>query len=97
MATSELAPSESPRSRIGIRRLALTLGVGAVVVFVFCWLGTFIPLSSPTHAYIPLFTAAPPSSPAALMEGSVWSFLFGVLSGAILAVLYNAFEGLDRR
>ena len=97
MATSERTPFESPRSRIGIRRLALTLGVGAFLIFGLCWIGTFFPLSSPTHAYIGLFTTAPAGSIAALVDGSVWSFLFGNLSGAIVAALYNLFDELDRR
>jgi len=70
--------------------------VGAALIFGLCWLGTFIPLSSPTHAYISLFTPAQPNSGAALLEGGVWSFVFGALNGAVLAALYNLFVGLDR-
>lgn len=97
MATSELTHVDSRPHRIGVRRLAATLGVGAALIFGFCWLGTFIPLSSPTHAYIGLFTSAQPNSGAALLEGGAWSFLFGALSGAVLAALYNLFVRLDRR
>lgn len=78
-------------------RLAATLGVGAALIFGLCWLGLFIPFSSPTHAYIGLFTSAEPTSVFALLEGGVWSFLFGALSGAVLAALYNSFVRLDRR
>ena len=97
MATSPEPDSISAVHRIGIARLSATLGVGAALIFILCWLGTFIPVSSPTHAYIGLFTLAPPDSGTALLEGSVWSFLFGALSGALLAALYNQFERLDRR
>jgi hypothetical protein len=83
-------------SRIGIVRLAATVGVGAALIFVLCWLGTFIAFGSPTHAYIGLFTPANSQSTQALVEGSLYSLLFGLLSGAIIAVLYNAFAGLDR-
>ena len=83
--------------RIGVVRLAATLGVGAALIFGFCWLGIFIPMSSPTHAYIGLFTSAEPKSVFALLEGGVWSFLFGALTGAVLAAVYNLFARLDRR
>ena len=97
MVTSQLPYLGSGANRIGIPRLAATLGVGAILIFILCWVGTFIPLSSPTHAYIGLFTPAKPSSGAALLEGSVWSFLFGALTGTVLAALYNLFALLDRR
>jgi len=97
MANSELPYVDSRPHRIGIKRLAATLGGGAAVIFGLCWLGTFIPLSSPTHAYIGLFTSAKANSGEALMEGSTWSFLFGALTGAVLAALYNMFARLDRR
>ena len=96
MATSELTDAHSRPHRIGLIRLAATLGVGAALIFGLCWFGTFIPLSSPTHAYITLFTSAQPNSGAALLEGGAWSLLFGALTGAVLAALYNLFVGLDR-
>ena len=97
MATSQAPHVVSLSHRIGVARLATTLGVGAALIFVLCWLGTFIPLAGPTHAYIGLFTSALPNSGAALLEGSVWSFLFGALTGTVLAALYNLFGLLDRR
>lgn len=88
-----------PRSlhSIGVLRLAATTAVAAAAIFVLCWLGTFIPLSSPTHAYIGLFTQASTSSSRALAEGSCWSFLFGGLSGGMTALLYNMFASLEPR
>jgi hypothetical protein len=82
---------------MGVARVAATLGAGAALIFVFCWVGTFVPVSSPTHAYIGLFTSAEASSGGALLQGSVWSFLFGALTGVVLAALYNLFARLDRR
>jgi hypothetical protein len=96
MANSELTHVARRPHRIGVIRLATTLGVGAALIFGLCWLGTFIPLSSPTHAYIGLFTSAEPTSGFALLEGGVWSFLFGALTGAVFAALYNMFARLDR-
>ena len=82
--------------RIGVLRLALAGAITAAAVFVLCWLGTFIPFSSPTHAYIGLFTPAEMSSVAALAQGICWSFLFGGLSGAVFAAVYNALGPLER-
>lgn len=84
-------------SHIGVIRLAATIGVGSALIFVFCWLGTFITFGSPTHAYVGLFTLADAQSVQALVEGSIYSLLFGILFGGIIAALYNLFAGLDRR
>jgi hypothetical protein len=73
-----------------------TLGAASVLIFVVCWLGTFIAFSSPTHAYIGLFTDAEIHSLNALVEGGLWSLLFGALSGGCIAAFYNLFAGLDR-
>ena len=100
MATSQAPPpavEQRSGSRIGVLRLAAATGAGAGLIFVLCWLGTFITYSSPTHAYVGLFTNAETHSVAALAEGSVWSLLFGLLSGGLIAALYNLFAGLDRR
>jgi hypothetical protein len=100
MATAHV-PEKSVEQRstrhIGVLRLAATAGAAAAVIFVLCWLGTFITFSSPTHAYIGLFTDAETQSIQALVEGGVWSLLFGLLSGGLVAALYNQFGGLDRR
>jgi hypothetical protein len=92
-----MATEAIPRQRIGVLRLALTGAITAALVFVLCWLGTFIPFSSPTHAYIGLFTLAEMNSVAALCEGAAWSFLFGGVSGGLFAWIYNLLSGLDGR
>jgi ABC-type multidrug transport system permease subunit len=100
MATAQIplpAVEERSSGQIGVSRLAATLGVGSALIFVLCWLGTFISFSSPTHAYIGLFTLADTQSLQALAEGTIFSLLFGLLSGGIIAVLYNLFASLDRR
>ena len=83
--------------KVGVLRLALAGAITATLVFVLCWLGTLVPFSSPTHAYIGLFTPAEMESFAALCEGTAWSFLFGGLSGAVFAWIYNLLDGLERR
>ena len=83
--------------RVSVLRLGLAGAITAASVFVLCWLGTFIPFSSPTHAYIGLFTPAEMSSVAALAQGICWSFLFGGLSGAVFAAVYNALGPVERK
>lgn len=82
--------------QLSILRLAIASGVTAMVVFVLCWLGTFIPFSSPTHAYITLFTNADIGSGQALVEGTCWSLLFGAVVGAAFALVYNATASFER-
>lgn len=96
MATREITLTQSAH-RISVVRLAATGGVGAAAILILCWLGTFVPFSSPTHAYIGLFTLADVQSGTALVEGSLWSLLFGALSGAVIALTYNLFARLERR
>jgi hypothetical protein len=37
------------------------------------------------------------TSVTALLEGTLWSLLFGALAGGVFALVYNALAGLDRR
>jgi hypothetical protein len=91
MATAApLKVREISSNHIGVYHLTGTAALTAGVVFLFCWLGTFIPASSPTHAYINLFTNAPADSVQALAEGLLWSLLFGGLVGAVFSLIYNA-------
>jgi hypothetical protein len=77
----------------GVLRCALTGALVAALLFILCWIGTFLPVSSPTHAYIGLFTAAPLSSAPALIAGTCWSLAFGAIMGGLIALVYN---GLGR-
>lgn len=82
---------------LSVMRLVVAGGLTAAVVFVLCWAGTFIRFSSPTHAYISLFTPAEISSAQALAEGALWSLFFGALVGGLFALIYNATASLGRR
>lgn len=77
------------RHVLSVTRLIATGGITGAVLFVLCWLGSFVPVSSATHAFISLFTPAEAQSANALAEGTVWSFLFGSLAGGVFAVVYN--------
>lgn len=98
MATASMAsPKIEARSdRLGVGRLVAAAGLTSAAVFVLCWIGLFIPFSSPTHAYIGLFTAADPISAMALAEGTLWSLLFGALVGGLFALIYNATASFGR-
>ena len=76
-----------------VLRCALTGALVAALLFILCWIGTFLPFSSPTHAYIGLFTPAEMPSIQALVEGTCWSLAFGTIMGALIALVYN---GLGR-
>jgi hypothetical protein len=82
---------------INVIRLIVASAATAGIVFVLCWLGTFVPFSSPTHAYIGLFTNADVNSGVALAEGTCWSLLFGALVGAVFALTYNATAAFGRQ
>lgn len=98
MATASTASiSGTGRSHIlSVIRLLVAGGVTAAVVFVLCWVGTFTPFSSPTHAYIGLFTNADLSSGQAFAEGTCWSLVFGALVGVVFGLIYNATAALSR-
>lgn len=97
MATKSIEISAEARGHVlSVPRVLASAGITAALVFVLCWLGTFVTFSSPTHAYIGLFTPADASSVQALVEGTVWSLLFGALSGAVFGLVYNATRALQR-
>lgn len=99
MATAPTAPLREAvvGHNVSVTRLLITGGATAAVVFVLCWVGTFITFSSPTHAYIGLFTNAEISSGQALAEGTLWSLLFGGLVGVVFALIYNATAAIGRK
>ena len=98
MAASAIQePQSGVRHTLGVARLLVTGAATGAVVFVICWVGTLLPYGSPTHAYIGLFTNAEMSSGRALIEGSIWSLLFGGLTAGLFAVIYNATATLARR
>lgn len=99
MATTSVTSLDETHRRhsLSVTRLLASGGGTAAVAFILCWLGTYLPFGSPTHAYIPLFTNADIRSVQALAEGTLWSLLFGALVGGLFALVYNAMAFLDRR
>lgn len=96
MSTS--AQSTAPRShRIGVARLALTGAMFMTLFYILCWSGAALGVVPVSHLYLQLFSSAPVPSTAMLIEGGIWSYVFGSLAGTLIALLYNAFGSLDRR
>ncbi|KRA81251.1 hypothetical protein [Altererythrobacter sp. Root672] len=85
------------RHKLSVVRLLVSGAATGLAIFVLCWIGTAVPFSSPTHAYISLFTNAQVNSGAALVEGSVWSLLFGGLSAGLFGIIYNLAAPLESR
>ena len=89
--------AEDEQRTLDVAHLLITGAATAVVIFVVCWLGTLVPRANPSHVYIGLFTNFEAGTSLALIDGSVWSLLFGGLTAALFAVVYNAAGKLVRR
>lgn len=79
-------------SRLGVVRAALAGAAVLAVLYVVCWVGAAFGGLSVSHMFISLFTTQPVGSPAALLEGGLWSLVFGAASGALVAVFFNVFS-----
>jgi hypothetical protein len=85
------------KHRLGVLRCAVTGAVVLGLIYILCWAGAALGITNVSHMYIELFTTAPTPSGAALATGLAWSLAFGAVTGALLAVVYNAGGFLDRR
>lgn len=97
MTTPAVQSSGNGRHMLSIVRMLVTGAIASALIFVLCWIGNFVPYSSPTHAFIGLFTNADINSGRALFEGSVWSLLFGGLAAALFALVYNNAAAIGHR
>ena len=82
--------------RMSVPSASAASGVGLAVLLILCWIGAFVPFANPTHAFVGLFTAGELHSAQALLEGTFWAFLFGLLAGAVISVAYNLLARLER-
>lgn len=83
--------------KLGTVRLALTGALFTGVFYILCWAGAALGLVPVTHMYLQLFSDAPMGSMPMVVEGTIWSVIFGLLAGALIAIIYNALAFLDRR
>lgn len=82
--------------RIGAVRLAVTGSIVAASFYLLCWLGALVlPVGPASHMYLQLFTSADLSSAMALVQGLLWSVVFGLLVGALFAFVYNLLSALE--
>ena len=98
MAQAALISNRTGRAEgTSVARLSVTGGMTSLAVFVACWLGAQVPEFNPTHAYISLFTTAEVGSIAALLEGGLWSLVFGAFTVGLFGLVYNLTAPLGRR
>lgn len=97
MATATQDLSLVAVRKLGVARLAVTGALAAATFYVLCWIGALTITGPASHMYVQLFTNAEVSSGAALLEGVLWSIVFGLIAGALIALIYNAFAFLDRK
>jgi len=85
-----------PRSApLHLGAFGLAASAALVVLFVLCWIvAAVIPsLAGASHGWIALFTTAPVSSVRALVEGVVWSIVFGWIIALVMVPIYNRIAG----
>jgi hypothetical protein len=97
MATLDVFVSHDREGKLSVLRCTLTGAAVLLVQFAICWAAAAAGLINSSHMYISLFTLAPVASPGALVVGLFWSTVFGALTGALVAIAYNAFAFVARR
>jgi|KBSMisStandDraft_5_1062788.scaffolds.fasta_scaffold897251_3 hypothetical protein len=89
--------SDALHSKLSISRCTLTGAAVLAVQFAVCWAAAAAGFAGGSHMYISIFTLAPVASLTALAVGLCWSVVFGGLTGALIAIAYNAFGFMERR
>ena len=88
MSNIPIPPRSAPLNLIAF---GVAATAALVVLFVLCWIvAAGMPsLVSASHGWIRLFTTAPESSGRALVEGVIWSVVFGWIIAAVMVPIYN--------
>jgi hypothetical protein len=95
---STIPETVTPHShRLGPVRLAVTGALFMGGFYILCWAGAALGIVPVSHMFLQLFSDAPMPSTAMLVEGAIWSVVFGLLAGALIALIYNALGSLDHR
>lgn len=93
---ANLAETHVIRSGLPLVRCAAAGALALGALFVLCWIGAALGWANTSHMYVSLFTLAPVGSTTALAVGLCWSLAFGALSGALIALAFNALAFLER-
>lgn len=94
--TAATTVSRQPAQALSVSRCAVTAGLTLAIVFAICWAGAAAGVLPRSHMFISLFTDQPVDSAAALGFGLLAALGSGLGSGAIWALIYNAFAFLQR-
>ena len=79
---------------INVVALGVAVSVTLVVLFVLCWIVALaLPSLNLSHGWINLYTTAPVSSIRPLIEGGIWSVVFGWIIAIVLGPTYNKLAG----
>lgn len=88
------------KARLDSARLAFRLGlsgaVAAALLFAGLWMLAQLPIG-PSDLVVELFTSYAPASLRALEEGILHAALVGFACGALVGLLYRAFEFIESR
>jgi hypothetical protein len=90
---STIPPSRS--APLNLAAFGFAASTALVVLFVLCWIvAAIIPgLAGASHGWIALFTTAPVGSVRALIEGGMWSIVFGWIIAVVMVPIYNRIAG----
>lgn len=96
-APKQAVEPSMPRSITGARaiRSGLSGAMTMALIFIAAWAAAQLPYG-PTPLFIEIFTYAPPATTDALLEGTLVSALAGFIAAGVLAVVYGAFEFIER-
>lgn len=87
--------SDQSKLKLGVFRVAVAGAITAAAFFALCWIAALLPIGPASHMYLSLFTSAPGSSVAGLVQGIGWSVVFGLIAGGLFARVYNVLAPLD--
>lgn len=82
-------------SRASVVRLSLTGAVSLAIIYALCWLGTQLNIAV-THRFIGLFTDGDMTAGSTLLIGSCWALGAGLVTGGVIAIVYNLLGLMER-
>jgi len=88
MTMIPVPPRPAPLSLVAF---GVAASAALIVLFVLCWIvAAVMPgLAGASHGWITLFTTAPVDSVRALVEGIIWSIVFGWIIALVMVPIYN--------